>query len=74
MVEISLRLLVAAGEDAFEIEPIGGVFTRFLRAAHGELDEFTRHRIGVLAPLVERPFPFAPRLQEAGALQQPKVR
>src|SRR5437773_5056262 len=35
VVEINLRLLVAAGEDAFEIELIGGVFWRFLRAAHG---------------------------------------
>src|SRR5436309_284354 len=74
VVEISLRLLVAAGEDAFEIEPIGGVFTRFLRAAHGELDEFTRHRIRVLAPLVERSFPFAPSLPEVGRLEPPEAR
>src|SRR2546427_13045216 len=74
MVEINLRLLVAPSEDALEIELIGALLTRFLRAADGELDEFTRHSVGVLAPLVERPFPFAPRLEEAGVLQQAKVR
>ena len=74
VVEISLRLLVAAGEDAFEIEPIGGVFTRFLRAAHGQVDEFTRHRVGILAPFVERPLTLAPRLEQTRFLEQPQMR
>ena len=44
LVEINLRLLAAAGEDAFEIDLVAGVFGQFLRAANRQLNELTAPR------------------------------
>ena len=44
LVEIDLRLLAAAGEDAFEIDLVAAVFGQFLRAANGQLNEFAAPR------------------------------
>src|SRR6185312_3302948 len=71
---IDLRLLAATAEDAFEIDLIRAVFRHFLGAACRELDELARDVVGALVLLVEGPLSFAPRLQQAGFLQQPEVR
>ena len=73
LIEIHLRLLVSAGEDAFEIELIGRMFVGLLRAAHGQINEVARHSIGILIEPVKRSFAFAARPQQPGVLQQTQM-
>ena len=50
LVEINLRLLAAAGDDAFQIDLVVRLFRQFLRAADRELDEFAPARASTRAP------------------------
>src|ERR1700722_759956 len=74
LVEINLRLFAAARDDAFQIDLVVRMFRQFLRSANRELDEFGGRAAGLRIQFVESPFAFAPRLHEAGILQQTKMR
>src|SRR5277367_5071947 len=74
LVEINLRLFAAAGDDAFQIDLVVRMFGQFLRAANRELDEFGGRAAGLRIQFVESSFAFAPRFDEAGILQQTKMR
>src|SRR5271167_2324893 len=74
LVEINLRLFTAAGDDAFQINLVVRVFGQFLRAANRELDEFGGRAAGLRIQFVKSSFSFAPRLHEAGILQQTEMR
>ncbi len=74
LIEINLRLFAAAIHDALEIDLVVRMFGQFLRAANRELDEFGGRAAGLRIQFVESPFAFAPRLHEAGILQQTEMR
>src|SRR5665213_610889 len=74
LVEINLRVFAAAGDDALQIDLVVRMFGQFLRAANRELDEFGGRTAGLRIQFVESPFAFAPRLDEAGILQQTEMR
>ena len=74
LIEIDLRLFIPAREDPFQVQLVGGMFVRFPRTAHRQLDEFPRDIIGLLVEPVIGPLAVAPRLQQPCVLQQTQVR
>ena len=74
LIKKHLCLLFAAGEDAFQIDLVVGMFRQFVRAANRQLNKFTGRGVGILVQLVKGPLAIAPRLHEAGVLQQAEVR
>src|ERR1039457_2493461 len=74
LIEKTLRLFGAGGENALQINLVAGMFREFLRAADGKLDEFTRRALGILVQLVKRPFAVAPRLDERAVGEQAEMR
>src|SRR5205823_4922932 len=69
LVEIKLRLLGTAREDALEVYLVGTVFGNFFGGAVGDLDEFADEIVGSWIELVEGAFAFAARLDHLRILQ-----
>jgi hypothetical protein len=74
LVEENLRLFLAAGEHALEIDLVAVVFGEFLRAANGELDEFAGDGIGLRVQPVKSALAVAPRFHERAIGEQAEMR
>src|SRR5262249_41772437 len=64
LVEIKLRLLAAAADDALEIDLITGMLGQFRGAANGQSDKLASRGVGVRIQFIECALALAPRLHQ----------